>query len=66
VSRTRNLEDERVLDIALTDAGRTLREDALDVPRQIMHRVGMDADEIAELRTALVRFAGRTTDPVSH
>jgi len=25
----------------------------------------MDAGEIAELRAALVRFAGRTTDPVS-
>ncbi len=65
VSRTRNVEDERVLDIALTDAGRALRQDALEVPRQIMQRVGMDVAEIAELRAALVRFAGRTTDPVS-
>jgi MarR family transcriptional regulator, organic hydroperoxide resistance regulator len=65
VSRARSVEDERMLVISLTDAGRTLREDALDVPGQIMQRVGMDAGEIAELRTALVRFAGRTTDPVS-
>ena len=60
VSRARSVEDERMLVISLTDAGRTLREDALDVPGQIMQRVGMDAGEIAELRTALVRFAGRT------
>ena len=65
VSRTRRVEDERVLDIALSEVGRALRQDALDVPRQIMQRVGMDAGEIAELRAALVRFAGRTTDPVS-
>jgi DNA-binding MarR family transcriptional regulator len=65
VSRTRSVDDERVLVISLTDAGRALRQNALDVPRQIMERVGMDAGEITRLRTALVRFAGRTTDPVS-
>ncbi|MET0828406.1 MAG: MarR family transcriptional regulator, partial [Microbacterium sp.] len=65
VSRTRSVDDERVLVISLTDAGRSLRQDALDVPGQIMRRVGMDAGEIAALRTALVRFAGRATDPVS-
>src|SRR6476619_5414469 len=32
VSRARSVEDERMLVISLTDAGRTLREDALDVP----------------------------------
>ena len=54
-----------MLDISLTDEGRALREDALEVPGKIMQRVGMDAGEIAELRTALVRFAGRSPDPVS-
>ena len=58
VSRSRRTDDERVLDIGLTDAGRALRDDALDVPRQIMARTGMDSTEIAALRTALTRFAG--------
>jgi MarR family transcriptional regulator, organic hydroperoxide resistance regulator len=61
VSRARNSNDERVLDIALTDEGRALRRAALDVPPQIMERVGMDAAEIGRLRDALVRFAGRAT-----
>ena len=65
VSRSRRLDDERMLDISLTDEGRALRNDALEVPGQIMQRVGMGAGEIAELRTALVRFAGRAADPVS-
>ena len=65
VSRSRRLDDERMLDISLTDEGRALRQDALEVPGKIMQRVGMDAAEVAELRTALVRFAGRGTDPVS-
>ena len=59
VSRSRRADDERVLDIELTEAGRALRREALDVPRQIMERVGMDAAEIGRLRDALVRFAGR-------
>jgi DNA-binding MarR family transcriptional regulator len=61
VSRSRRSDDERVLEINLTDQGRVLRERALAVPEQIMERVGMDSSEIAALRTALVRFAGRTT-----
>lgn len=65
VTRVRRSDDERVLAISLTDEGRALRQDALDVPRQIMQRVGMDAGEIAALRDALVRFAGGSADRVS-
>lgn len=56
VTRRRSAEDERVLDIDLTPAGRDLRERALEVPGQIMERVGMDASEVSGLRNALVRF----------
>lgn len=59
LSRSRRADDERVLDIELTAEGRALRREALDVPRQIMERVGMDAAEVGRLRDALVRFAGR-------
>ena len=58
MSRSRRADDERVLDIELTEAGRALRREALDVPRQIMERVGMDAAEIGRLRDALVQVRG--------
>lgn len=58
--RTRSAEDERRLDIELTDAGAALREKALDVPLQVMAAVGMDVDAIAELRSGLAPFAGRS------
>ena len=58
VRRTRRVDDERVLDIALTAEGRRLRHDALAVPAQIMTRVGMDADQLAALRDGLAPFAG--------
>lgn len=59
VTRQRSAEDERRLDITLTDAGRALRERALDVPRQVMAAVGMDLAQIATLRDGLSAFAGR-------
>lgn len=58
VTRSRSADDERVLEIGLTEAGRRLRRRALEVPPAIMERVGMDLDELGRLRDALVRFAG--------
>jgi DNA-binding MarR family transcriptional regulator len=62
ISRVRSADDERRLDIGLTNAGRDLRSRALDVPVQIMARVGMDAAQIAQLRDGLAPFAGRRPD----
>lgn len=59
VRRSRRADDERRLDIDLTEAGRALREQALTVPGQIMERVGMTPDEIAALRDALKAFSSR-------
>jgi DNA-binding MarR family transcriptional regulator len=59
VARTRRRDDERVLEIGLTEEGRSLRSDALQVPAQVMERVGMNIDEVDDLRYALERFAGR-------
>ncbi len=59
IARQRSAEDERRLDITLTDAGRALRSRAVDVPRQVMAAVGMDVSEVATLRDGLAPFAGR-------
>ena len=58
--RTRSAEDERRLDIDLTDEGVALRERALDVPLQVMAAVGMDVETIGRLRDGLAPFAGRS------
>ncbi len=60
VVRARRADDERVLDIALTEEGRLLRERALAVPGEIMARVGVDEAALAALRDGLAPFAGRS------
>ena len=59
VQRTRRASDERVLDITLTEEGRLLRAEALQVPAQVMAAVGVDADALAGLRDALSPFSGK-------
>lgn len=62
VARQRSSEDERRLEITLTQAGAALRDRAVNVPHQVMAAVGMDMDEIAALRDGLGPFAGRRPD----
>lgn len=59
IARERSSQDERRLDIGLTDSGRALRDRAVDVPRQVMASVRMDIDQISALRDGLSPFAGR-------
>jgi DNA-binding MarR family transcriptional regulator len=63
IARQRSSEDERRLDITLTDTGRALRERAVDVPQQVMAAVGMDVGEISALRDGLGPFVGRRFEP---
>jgi len=58
IERRRSAADERRLDIALTPKGAVLRSQALDVPRQVMARLGMTVPEVEAVRDALTRFAG--------
>ncbi|MDQ1084415.1 MULTISPECIES: MarR family winged helix-turn-helix transcriptional regulator [Microbacterium] len=62
VVRSRRADDERVLDIGLTDEGRALREAALAVPGQVMARVGVDEPALIALRDGLAPFAGSLRD----
>lgn len=58
IERRRSAADERRLDIALTSKGAALRAQALDVPRQVMARLGMTVPEVESVRDGLIRFAG--------
>lgn len=53
VTRSRRADDERVLDVELTDAGRKLRSKAEGVPPAVMKTLGMDIHRLEELHVAL-------------
>jgi len=55
VTRNRDPRDERSLAIALTVAGRALRERAEKIPAGIVDRLGMDLAELTALQEALTR-----------
>ncbi|MGA0568386.1 MarR family winged helix-turn-helix transcriptional regulator [Rathayibacter sp. KR2-224] len=55
LTRERDANDERMLRVTLTEKGRRLREKALDVPPQIIEKLGLDLTELESLRTALHR-----------
>lgn len=59
VQRRRSKGDERRLDIVLTEAGRALRDRAVDVPTQVLAAVGMGVEDVGALRDGLGPFVGR-------
>lgn len=56
VDRRRRTEDEREVDIRLTDAGRALRKQASDVPECMAQRLQLSLEQMQTLRDELKRL----------
>lgn len=56
ITRARNADDERALDVRLTTEGQRLRSQAERVPGQIVQRLGMTLDELEDIRDGLTRL----------
>ena len=54
--RQRSTEDERWLEITLTEAGHALRGEAERVPFLMAERLGMSHEELGELHASMVRL----------
>ncbi|GIG22558.1 MarR family transcriptional regulator [Cellulomonas chitinilytica] len=52
VRRERDPDDERALAIVLTDAGRAMRDSAVDIPATMVERLGLERAQIDEIRRA--------------
>ncbi len=68
LERARSVEDERVVRVTLTDAGRELRRQAEQVPARVSERTGMTAAELGRIRDDLHEFLARidaAPDPAS-
>lgn len=49
LTRVRNQEDERVLDVTITDEGEQLKEVAVEIPVKLSNCIGLKMEEAAEL-----------------
>ena len=56
IERQRAPEDERLLRITLTDAGRALEERAMQIQSQVEERLGLSAADVTDLRRRLERL----------
>src|SRR3712207_6511355 len=61
VTRRRRMEDERSVSIALTDAGRALRDKAESISGEIICALDLDREEFADLRAKLQLVTERVT-----
>jgi MarR family transcriptional regulator, organic hydroperoxide resistance regulator len=61
--RRRSPDDEREVHLALTEAGRALREKVLPLKRQLLCEHGVDLDEMAELRDRVGQLLDRIIAP---
>jgi MarR family transcriptional regulator, organic hydroperoxide resistance regulator len=62
ITRTRSGDDERQVDIDLTDEGRALREKALAIPPAVVEKLGMQIPELEALHAALTRVIAAAND----
>ncbi|HSX67313.1 MarR family transcriptional regulator [Nocardioides sp.] len=61
VRRERDPHDERALAVVLTEKGRALRDDALNIPPAIVERLGLPLDELLELHKRLTQVIAAAT-----
>ena len=55
ITRTRNIEDERQVNVELTPRGTELRNEAVKIPPAIVAQLGMELPELEALHGALTK-----------
>ncbi|MDB4960628.1 MAG: Organic hydroperoxide resistance transcriptional regulator [Myxococcales bacterium] len=63
ITRRRSTEDERVVEVFLTAAGKKLEKRAADVPACIFERSGLTVAELTRLRTQITTLTARLRGP---
>lgn len=64
IRRDRDRADERALAVVLTEAGRSLRDRAVQVPTAVVEQLGLDVEELTGLHAALSRLIEAATHAV--
>ena len=63
--RARSTEDERLLLVDLTDAGRALRSEAEKIPYEVVRRLGVDVADLMSLQRTLMAVVAAADPPES-
>ena len=64
LSRTRSREDERVVVVELTDAGRALQAKAMGIPQCILGASGLELDQLRKLQADLLALRGNLQNAI--
>ncbi|WLH86548.1 MarR family winged helix-turn-helix transcriptional regulator [Pseudomonas sp. FP2338] len=64
LSRTRKREDERVVVVELTEAGRALQEKAMGIPQCILGASGMQLEQLRKLQADLIALRSHLQNAV--
>ena len=62
VVRSRSKEDERVLDVEITEKGEALKEQAVSIPQSVAGCVKLDGEEAVQLYQLLYKMLGALKD----
>lgn len=65
IERHRSTEDERRVDVQLTERGRALRAEAVCIPAEMAEASGLSQDEFLMLREALLRLTHSLVSPTN-
>jgi len=60
ISRGRASDNERSLAVALTRAGNALKTEALSVPATMMHKLGLEREDVVQLHQSMLRLIAAT------
>lgn len=56
ITRKRKKEDERVVEIFLTESGKQLKEKACEIPEKIKNKIGINKDEFLQLKNTILNI----------
>ena len=59
LSRIRNRADERVVNISLTEKGKTIKQQAMCIPTQLMEAMQVSTEDLIELKNIIIKILNK-------
>jgi DNA-binding MarR family transcriptional regulator len=59
ISRKRKKEDERVVEVFLTEAGKQLQQNACEIPGKIQTKIGVETEDLLHLKETILKILNK-------